>query len=407
MARYQRGFLRKKKGKWVYCYTTIRPIDGKRTERGRVVGSLSELSESAAWDEVERRGLYSLRNDPGDGKQPTFGSIASHYLENHKFKNHGTEYLHRHIVTDYLIPRFGEEVAVEVKSKEILAWLQSHTIEELGDDGLENSTLGKFKAVMGAVYRHSQFEELVPQTVSTNAKGQMKACNPVTFVRWSNKTDYEAFILRPEQTMAVLDLLEQPEYTLLLMVAATGVRISEALALRWNSVLYDNSAIRIKHSWTYGQMGASTKTAASKSTVPMHPALAEVLRAWQSETPFNKPDDFVFASTKLRGAKPRTGSMIVGDYLRPAAITAGVIKVVKGTTYDMAGNVLKRFGFHCFRHTLASFLLAQGNSPVLIKNLLRWSKISMLDIYGHVMTDEKIAAQGSMLERIMKTNAVQ
>jgi hypothetical protein len=74
----------------------------------------------------------------------------------------------------------------------------------------------------------------------------------------------------------------------------------------------------------------------------------------------------------------------------------------------VAGNVVKRFGFHCFRHTLASFLLAQGNNPVLIKNLLRWSKISMLDVYGHVMTDEKIAAQGSMLERIMpKTNAVQ
>ena len=37
-----------------------------------------------------------------------------------------------------------------------------------------------------------------------------------------------------------------------------------------------------------------------------------------------------------------------------------------------------------------------------------WSKISMLDTYGHVMTDEKIAAQGSMLERIIpKTNAVQ
>jgi hypothetical protein len=32
----------------------------------------------------------------------------------------------------------------------------------------------------------------------------------------------------------------------------------------------------------------------------------------------------------------------------------------------------------------------------------------MLDTYGHVMTDEKIAAQDSMLERIMpKTNAVQ
>ena len=408
MARYQRGFLRKKKGKWVYCYTAIRSIDGTRTERGRVVGSVSELSKSGAWAEVERRGLNVLVNEPDAGKPLTFGQIALHHLENHVFTNHGTKYLHDHIVMDYLIPRFGDKVAVEIKSKEILRWLESQTFAEAGDDGLENSTLGKIKTVMGGVYRRAQFEELIPQTVSPNAKGQLRASNPVTFVRWSNKTDYEAFILKPEQTMAVLDLLVQPEYTLLLMVTATGVRISEALALRWKSVLYDQNSIRIKNSWTYGQMGSGTKTQASKSTVPMHPALAGVLKAWQAETPYNNPDDFVFASFKLHGKKPRTGNMMVEDYLRPAAIKAGGIKVRDGSTYDAAGNQIKRFGLHCFRHTLASFLLAQGNSPVLIKNLLRWSKISMLDVYGHVMTDEKIAAQGSMLERIMpKTNVVQ
>ena len=97
------------------------------------------------------------------------------------------------------------------------------------------------------------------------------------------------------------------------MVAATGVRISEALALKWKSVLYDQNSIRIKNSWTYGQMGSGTKTQASKSTVPMHSALAEVLKAWQAETPYNKPDDYVFASFKLRGKKPRTGNMIVED----------------------------------------------------------------------------------------------
>jgi integrase len=311
-------------------------------------------------------------------------------------------------VKDYLIPRFGNKVAVEIKSKEILGWLESKTFTECGDEGLEDSTLGKIKTVMGAVYRNAQFEELIPQTVSPNTKGQFKASNPVTFVRWSNQTDYEAFILKPEQTMAVLDLLMQPEYTLLLLVAATGVRISEALALKWISVLNDQNSIRIKNSWTYGQMGSGTKTQASKSTVPMHPALAEVLKSWQAETPYNKPNDFVFASFKLDGKKPRTGNMVVEDYLRPAALKAGVITERDGKTYDRTGNLITRFGFHCFRHTLASFLLAQGNSPVLIKNLLRWSKISMLDVYGHVMTDEKIAAQGSMLERIMpKTVAVQ
>jgi integrase len=408
MARYQRGFLRKKKGKWVYCYTAVRSIDGARTERGRVVGYVSDLSKSGAWAEVERRGLHVRVKELDAGKQPTFGFVASHYLENHKFKNHGTKYLHNHIVKDYLIPRFGNMVANEVKSKEILEWLESQTVEECGDDGLENSTLGKIKTVMGSVYRHGQFEELIPQTVAPNHNGHFKASNPVTFVRWSGKTDYEAFILKPEQTMAVLDLLAQPEYTLLLLVAATGVRISEALALKWKSVLYDQNSIRIKNSWTYGQMSSGTKTQASKSTVPMHPALAEVLKAWQTETPYNKPDDFVFASFKLQGKKPRTGNMIVEDYIRPAAVKVGVITVKDGSTYDPAGNLTTRFGFHCFRHTLASFLLAEGNNPVLIKNLLRWSKISMLDVYGHVMTDEKIAAQGSMLERIMpKTHALQ
>ena len=55
-------------------------------------------------------------------------------------------------------------------------------------------------------------------------------------------------------------------------------------------------------------MGSGTKTQASKSTVPMHPALAEVLKAWQAETPYNKPDDFVFASFKLHGKKPGLGT---------------------------------------------------------------------------------------------------
>ena len=220
----------------MYCYTAIRSIDGKRTEHGRVIGCISELSRSGAWDEVERRGLNVHVDEQDAGQQLTFRYIALHYLSHHKFKNHGTKYLHKHIVNDYLIPRFGNKVATDIKSKEILGWLGCQPSTGCATDGLENSTLAKIKTVMGTVYRHAQFEELIPQTVAPNAKGQLRASNPVTFVRWSSETEYEAFILKPEQTMAVLQLLVQPEYTLLLLVAATGVRISEALALKWKSV---------------------------------------------------------------------------------------------------------------------------------------------------------------------------
>ena len=59
----------------------------------------------------------------------------------------------------------------------------------------------------------------------------------------------------------------------------------------------------------------------------MHSLLAAVLKSWQQQTLYSKPEDYVFASYKIGGKKPRVGSMIVEDYLRPAAVKAGVIKV--------------------------------------------------------------------------------
>jgi hypothetical protein len=67
-----------------------------------------------------------LVNEPNAGKPLTFRQIALHHLENHAFRNHGTKYLHDHIVKDYLIPRFGDDLAVEIKSKEILGWENPH-----------------------------------------------------------------------------------------------------------------------------------------------------------------------------------------------------------------------------------------------------------------------------------------
>ena len=59
--------------------------------------------------------------------------------------------------------------------------------------------------------------------------------------------------------------------------------------------------------------------------------------------------------------------MLVEDYLRPAAIRAGVITEKDGVTYDRDGEPVKRFGFHVLgRHSLAAFLMdEQENSAVV------------------------------------------
>jgi integrase len=82
------------------------------------------------------------------------------------------------------------------------------------------------------------------------------------------------------------------------------------------------------------------------------PLLAGFIRQWQQQTASGQPTDWVFASTRLKGKQPRVANMPVEDYLRPAAVKAGVLK---------EGEKV-RFGFHNLRHSLASFLVRKGRT---------------------------------------------
>lgn len=87
-------------------------------------------------------------------------------------------------------------------------------------------------------------------------------------------------------------------------------------------------------------------------------------------------DDFVFPSEKLHGDQPRSASQLVEDYIRPAAIAAGVIRVEDGVTYDRDGEVVKRFGFHNLgRHSLATFLMDEQENPAVVQAIMRHSKM--------------------------------
>jgi integrase len=145
---------------------------------------------------------------------------------------------------------------------------------------------------------------------------------------------------------------------LTLLIAATGLRISECLGLQWADVDYDSQQIFVRRSWTGGKVG-KPKSAASKAPVPMVPLLAGFIRQWQEQTPYGQSTDWVFASTRLKGKQPRVANMLVEDYLRPAAVKVGVLK---------EGEKV-RFGFHNLRHSLASFLVRKGTDAKAVQKM--------------------------------------
>ena len=86
------------------------------------------------------------------------------------------------------------------------------------------------------------------------------------FVRVKTQSEYEAKIITPEQCFKILIAMPQPERTLTLLIAATGLRISECLGLQWADVDYDNQQVFVRRSWTGGKIG-KPKSSASKAPV--------------------------------------------------------------------------------------------------------------------------------------------
>jgi integrase len=233
------------------------------------------------------------------------------------------------VVRAYLVPRFGTELAEDVKPLDIQRWLKS-----LHDSNrLAWPTISKMRGIMYRIYKIGILHEHVTK-------------NPVQHVETRSKTDYKPIVITPQQTLEILKALPSSlHFAVVLACAATALRASEMLALRWSDILWNEGRIRISKRWAKGKDG-ETKTEASDGYVPLHPVLSSRLRSWGEESPYAKDEDFVFPSSRAEGRVPLSASVFVADHLRPAAKKAGV-HIEDG----------QRFGLHNLRHSLSNWLV--------------------------------------------------
>ena len=381
---YQRGSLKKLRRKdgeiWVLRYRITKP-DGRRVENTLPIGAVRDFpKERDAWREADRLDLHTRINEENRDVRIHFDALAEQYLKNDfgvdavRPKTERTVLNTEHIVRAYLIPRWGGEIADEIKPLEIQRWLKSlHS-----DKGLAWTTISKMRGTMLRVYKVGILHELVNR-------------NPVVPVETRAVTSYKAILVTPQQTLAILQNLQNPLHRILVLTcAATALRSSELLALRWADICWEQSKIAISKRWSHGKDGP-TKSRKSEGHVPLHPALAGHLSEWRTITPYAKETDFVFPSLKAEGHVPLSPAVFVADHLRPAAIQAGV-QVPDGF----------RFGLHNMRHSLSHWLVNKAKvEPKTVQSILRHSRIqTTLDIYTQGDGDETRAAQGAFLKEL-------
>jgi integrase len=151
------------------------------------------------------------------------------------------------------------------------------------------------------------------------------------------------------------------------LLSSTGLRISEAIALRWMDLepgAYP--CLWVRRSIVGGVIGAS-KSRFGRRCIPLDAELA--VRLLARRVPETTEEDLLFPSavgTPLNAANVRYRILV------PAVERAGLSKI----------------GFHAFRHTCASMLIERGLSPL---RLQRWmghhSAAYTLDVYGHLIDE--------------------
>ena len=282
---YQRGSLRKLERTegltWMLRYRFTRP-DGSRAEAAAlVVGLVRDFpTEDDAQKEVDRLGLrIKINANQPQTARTMFGTLAEFYLSVEldpdvavRPKSSNTRPILEHNVRDYLVQRWGGEIAEEIKPLAIQRWLSSLSRPVLNEDGtvrrkaLSWPTISKLRGTMSRIYKIGIVH------------GKVKS-NPVEPVETQSKSLYRAIIVEPNQTLTILrSLVSALHFTLVLTVAATALRASELLSLRWSDIEWMENRIRVSKRWAHGGGDGYTKTEASDGYVVMHPVLAHHLR---------------------------------------------------------------------------------------------------------------------------------
>jgi integrase len=183
---------------------------------------------------------------------------------------------------------------------------------------------------------------------------------------WSTR---ERRYLTRAELVRLLDEVPVKWRPLFELLAATGLRISEATGLPWSDLVLDGPTphLHVKRALVKGAIVAP-KSRHGARLIPLTRELGALLHAYRRIRP------------------PRTDSCFPGRDCR-ASDQGSLRRRVLVPAAERAG--LNGVGFHTLRHTCASMLLESGVSPL---RLQRWmghhSPAFTLETYGHLIDSD-------------------
>lgn len=282
--------------------------------------------------------------------------------------------------TAHILPYFD---TLQIKLKEVDRHVLQKYIDEKykhgrmdGKGGLSPTSLRLHKTVLYQTFKDAVLNEMIH-------------ANPCEYVNLPQMQRFESKFYTAEQLNGLLEVIkDEPIYPLIKITSVYGLRRSEVLGLKWDSIDFDARIVTIKHTVCKVSKVVEkdkTKNATSHRSFPLLPVIRDLLLNIKQQENENRKsfgkeyvqNDYIFKWDNGRPYSP--------DFI----------------TYKFDW-LLKHFNFphirfHELRHSCASVLISMGFNLKDVQEWLGHADIKMTaNIYSHL----DVARKQSMADKI-------
>ena len=344
--------------------------NGKR--RSKKIGALSQFpTKASAWraakplrDAVESR--VSVSN-----ATPTVNTLVEQYRAEKMPKRSDTRRSYEVWIRNHILPKWGECALSDVQARPVELWLESLT--------LATKSRVHIRGVLRILWDFAMWRGDVPT--------QRNPMELVT-IKGATKRTKKPRSLTVREFQKFIQHLGEPFRTMAVLCICFGLRISEALGLKWGDVDWLESKLKVERS-IVGQIVDDVKTRESKAEPPIDESVLAVLKNWKQMSQFSDAEEWMFASPAQLGRLPWSYDQVWRMYQKAAA-QAGI----------------GMLGTHTMRHTYRAWLDAAGTTVAVQQKLMRHADIrTTMNIYGDVVTDEMRVANRKVAQFALAAGA--
>ena len=261
----------------------------------------------------------------------------------------------------HILPVMGECPMDQIRRADI----KDLIYRKMGE-GLDPKTIRNITTCLSSLMTHAMEDEIIPAN---------PAFRMGRHYRKKPKQRDQINPLTREELSLVLETARahySSHYPTLLCAARTGLRMGELLAVQWGDLDFNGGFIEVRRAWVRGELKApkSGKSRRVDMSIQLMDTLKRLMTSRKEEAlkkGWKSVPEWVFCNEE--------GGPLDKDNLR---------KRVFYKCLEKAG--VRRVRFHDLRHTYASLLLQQGESPQYVQSQLGHHSIQVtVDIYGHLI----------------------